>query len=1308
MLNGNLLRKIFLSTFFFLLLSLIIFPKNVFADGRIYLPGYPLDPPYWNAPGGWGTSMGHGFSAQPSLKCGGSIFLRWQAGETSPYYNYYGPYNPADNIYGCYDAGYVGSSHVTGCFMHEPTTYYNVYEQIDAYNQILVVGNYGGTSYNYTPVDTGSGPDSSSDLRTNPFWYNYSHDYFNNIMYYDGTYRYTGDVTNSAADPRNYSGRYNFTIQSCNSYGCSPNFVASDAYPGYWGEIYSSPTTVSSACTPNPPYKLNADVSVKQCGAIDISWQKIPEFLSGKSPMTAWKIYRANVYSPSGPTQTVCEDSNYSVYDSRHWYSCPQQIDTSIPYGLGRNDHGVYNYSFNNRIGTGEVPGNYTLVDTISSDATSYTDATAYPYPGDLPTGQTFLGYKYKVVAVNSFGESPDNLIGYNSYYGNTSWYQYGWYDVYSSAKDWWPYFYGDNLATPSLPDPSSGAYVYIYTKGAVKSSGSCAPNGPAYLTALPSRSQCGGVIDVSWENIPEFLSGKTPVTEWRVYRAPVYYHYPNSSDTTVYGEYSLIVTLPPNSTSTSYFYSDKKTLPYPTDTLQGQPFYGYNYKVVAVNSFGESTETLAATDLPDYYFSWNSWNPFHYYTVNRVGYSNYEGNYGVYGDYKIIYSQSIAGFWLGATQGSTNACAPTGVKVAAGPLCGQMTVSWDPTPLANYYNVLGKYTSPYYYTTGYYLPATSTSYIDDLKNHSDSTTNPYKASSVSYKVQVNWDATSPAFSGTSTACVLPTPTNVSATAAWSCGGGINLSWDSVSYADYYTITRATSASGVYSVVGTTTQVGNYWSPYNDKTVDPDTTYYYKISAHSDAGDSVFSTSTSAVSPSACPPHLNAQTSLQCGGKIDLSWSVVPQAAGYRIQKTSDWWGDGWIDILNTTSTSTVDTLTPYSYGYYRMVPYDSEGNDLIPTDPQWGYASEPCPPSCVDQSTLGVDSSRFYYIKPQTDTSNNFVLDIQSGDWNNSGTDDYSIAQLWSKTGADNQKWSIVPTGDGNYFNIISKNSNKSLDGGWGMYSNIFQISSNLNSNSQKWCFTGSANGGYGIVNKSTVQAADSYSDWYGFSDGNQIYSNDWYGSFGQLWKVEDENPINISCDSADKGSFDSAPTSGLCSDGSLPTVTTTPTSFEWYCGVNFCSAQKTLVDPCPGQVSCTIDGIQMCKDAIVQCPNDDHAIPSCCNTCYVGYSYNGTKCVKNPDIIFRSNPGYVPKNTSCKIEYNINDAASTTCTIIGLGVNNVVDLSSGSASSSFQTPQISTTTPYTLHCTRDTPGDPRPEIDKQTMCRVLKVREF
>ena len=242
MFDSNLLRKIFLSLVFFYVLSCFFaFPQNAFADGTIYLPGYPISPPRWNAPGVWSTSDGHGFSAQPSLQCGGSIFLRWQPAETSKYYNYYGPYNPVEHTYNCYDAGYVGSSHVTGCFMHNLTTSYNIYQQLDAYNQIVVVDHYTGTSYTYTPTNPGSGPDPSSDLRVNPFWYNYSHDYFNNIMYYDSTYRYTGDVTNSAADSRNYSGMYNFTIQACNENGCNPELIPSGSYSGYWGNINSSP-----------------------------------------------------------------------------------------------------------------------------------------------------------------------------------------------------------------------------------------------------------------------------------------------------------------------------------------------------------------------------------------------------------------------------------------------------------------------------------------------------------------------------------------------------------------------------------------------------------------------------------------------------------------------------------------------------------------------------------------------------------------------------------------------------------------------------------------------------------------------------------------------------------------------------------------------------------------------------------------------------------------------------------------------------------------------------------------------------------
>ena len=57
MFDSNLLRKIFLSLVFFYVLSCFFaFPQNAFADGTIYLPGYPISPPRWNAPGVGSTS----------------------------------------------------------------------------------------------------------------------------------------------------------------------------------------------------------------------------------------------------------------------------------------------------------------------------------------------------------------------------------------------------------------------------------------------------------------------------------------------------------------------------------------------------------------------------------------------------------------------------------------------------------------------------------------------------------------------------------------------------------------------------------------------------------------------------------------------------------------------------------------------------------------------------------------------------------------------------------------------------------------------------------------------------------------------------------------------------------------------------------------------------------------------------------------------------------------------------------------------------------------------------------------------------
>ena len=81
-------------------------------------------------------------------------------------------------------------------------------------------------------------------------------------------------------------------------------------------------------------------------------------------------------------------------------------------------------------------------------------------------------------------------------------------------------------------------------------------------------------------------------------------------------------------------------------------------------------------------------------------------------------------------------------------------------------------------------------------------------------------------------------PTGVNATAG---DDYINIYWNSVSGADEYKVYRSTSANGSYTGISYTTNTS-----YTDEDVKSGTTYYYKVTAWNEAGESAKSEYTSA------------------------------------------------------------------------------------------------------------------------------------------------------------------------------------------------------------------------------------------------------------------------------------------------------------------------------------------------------------------------------------------------------------------------------------------------------------------------------
>jgi uncharacterized repeat protein (TIGR02543 family) len=172
------------------------------------------------------------------------------------------------------------------------------------------------------------------------------------------------------------------------------------------------------------------------------------------------------------------------------------------------------------------------------------------------------------------------------------------------------------------------------------------------------------------------------------------------------------------------------------------------------------------------------------------------------------------------------------------------------------------------------------------------------------------------------------TPTNVKATASTTSPYVITVSWNSVSGANTYKIYYGSSSSNLtstYTIYAPSTT-------WEDSTVNPSSTRYYRVSAVNSAGESSQSSVVSATTigtvtkPTSAPTGVSATTSGQAAGSIRVTWNAVSGATGYRVYWSNSANGTYTLD---GTSFSTGFTSTGWSGGglaYFKVSAVNSAG----------------------------------------------------------------------------------------------------------------------------------------------------------------------------------------------------------------------------------------------------------------------------------------------------------------------------------------------------------------------------------------------
>ena len=164
---------------------------------------------------------------------------------------------------------------------------------------------------------------------------------------------------------------------------------------------------------------------------------------------------------------------------------------------------------------------------------------------------------------------------------------------------------------------------------------------------------------------------------------------------------------------------------------------------------------------------------------------------------------------------------------------------------------------------------------------------------------------------------ILSTPASIKSIS--SSYNSINFSWGEVTGASGYEIYRATSSTGIYTLVSKTTA-----TRYNNTGLTTNRIYYYKVRAYRMVGTvkiySGFSTVKSLKPVPSAPTSVKAVSSSY--NSINISWNGVVGASGYEVYRATSSTGPYTL-VSRTTATRYNNTgLTTNRTYYYKVREY--------------------------------------------------------------------------------------------------------------------------------------------------------------------------------------------------------------------------------------------------------------------------------------------------------------------------------------------------------------------------------------------------